>query len=150
MSYQAMWFISAASQLQLLDRSLSFEIIREIVKIHLPLAVQEMELKGLDSEDPHSWKELIFIDGVIKIENAEGKLQRVAICLMEDWWTATKTLKLVKSRKFQRIRTDLGVDQHWILFTDAKEAHSNDYWMDALYGQIDREPSESGCALIEM
>ena len=150
MSYQAMWFISAASQLQLLDRSLSFEIIREIVKIHLPLAVQEMELKGLDSEDPHSWQELIFIDGVIKIETAEGKLIRVAICLMDDWRTATKTVKVVRSRKFQMIRTDLGIDQHWILFSDNKQAYSNDYWMDVLYGQIDREPSESGCALIEM
>lgn len=150
MSYQSMWFINSASQLQLLDRSLSFEIIREIVKIHLSLSVQEMELKGLDSEDPHSWKELIFIDGVIKIETAEGKPIRVAICLMDDWRTATKTLKVVKSRKFQMIRTDLGIDQHWILFTDAKQAYSNDYWMDVLYGQIDREPSESGCALIEM
>ena len=150
MSYQAMWFKSAASQLQLLDRSLSFETIREIVKIHLPLAVQEMELKGLDSEDPNSWKELIFIDGVIKIENAEGKLQRVAICLMDDWRTATKTLKVVRSRRFQMIRTDLGIDQHWILFSDNKQAYSNDYWMDVLYGQIDREPSGSGCALIEM
>jgi hypothetical protein len=150
MSYQVMWFTSAVSQLKLLDRSLSFEIIQEIVKIRLPLAVQEMELKGLDSEDPDSWKELIFIDGVIKIENAEGKLQRVAICLMDDWRTATKTLNIVKSRKFQVVRTDLGVDQHWILFTDAKQPHSNDYWMDVLYGQIDREPSELGCALIEM
>jgi hypothetical protein len=150
MSYQVMWFISAASQLKLLDRSLSFETIREIIKIRLPLAVQEMELKGLDSEDPNSWKELIFIDGVIKIENAEGKLQRVAICLMDDWRTATKTLNILKSRKFQMVRTDLGVDQHWILFTDAKQSHANDYWMDVLYGQIDRESGGSGCALIEM
>ena len=150
MSYQAMWFVNAASQLQLLDRSLSFETIREIVKIHLPLAVQEMELKGLDSEDPHSWKELIFIDGVIKIETAEGKPIRVAICLMDDWRTATKTVKVVRSRKFQMIRTDLGIDQHWIFFSDNKQDYSNEYWMDVLYGQIDREPSESGCALIEM
>ena len=38
----------------------------------------------------------------------------------------------------------------WILFTDAKQSHANDYWIDILYGQIDREPSGSGCALIEM
>lgn len=149
MSYQSMWFINAASQLQLLDRSLSFEIIREIVKTRLPLAVQEMDLLGLDSEDPNSWKELIFIDGTIKIENVQGKFQRVAVCLMDDWRTAAKALKVVRSRKFQMIRTDLGIDQHWILFTDAKQAHSNDYWLDVLYGQIDR-PNELGCALIEM
>ena len=150
MSYQSMWFINSASQLQLLDRSLSFEIIREIVKTRLPLAVQEMDLLGLDSEDPNSWKELIFIDGVIKIETAQGKQIRVAICLMDDWRTAAKALEVVRSRKFQIIRTDLGIDQHWILFTDSKQAHSNDYWLDVLYGQIDRDPNELGCALIEM
>lgn len=150
MSYQAMWFRSAASQLQLLEPSLSLESIQAIVSTRLPFSVKEMELKGLDLEDPNSWWELIFIDGVIGIENAQGKLQRVAVHLIENWRTAVKTLKVIESRKFQMLRTDLGIDQHWIIFTDAEKPYSNDYWIDILYGQIDREPSESGCVLIEM
>ena len=70
--------------------------------------------------------------------------------LMDDWRLAVKTLKVIESRKFQMIRTDLGIEQHWIVFTDAKKPHSIEDWMDVLYGQIDREPRESGCALIEM
>lgn len=150
MSYQAMWFRSAASQLRLLDRALSFESVKEIVSDRLPLAVKEMELKGLDLEDPTHWWELLFIDGAIAIENAQGKPIRVAIYLMDNWRTAVKTLLVIESRKFQMIRTDLGIDQHWIVFTDAKEPHSNEYWVDVLYGQIDIEPRQSGCALIEM
>lgn len=150
MSYQSMWFRNSASQLQLLDRSVSFEIIRAIASDRLSLAVQEMESKGLDLEDPNHWCELLLIDGVIRIENAAGKLFRVAVYVMNDWRAAVKTLKVIQSRKFQAIRTDLGIDLHWIVFTDVKQPHSNDEWMDVLYGQIDRYPSESGCALIEM
>lgn len=149
MSYQSMWFRSAASQLRLLDRSLSFEIIRAIVSDRLPFAIEEMELKGLDLEDPTHWWELLFIDGVIRIENAQGKLIRVAIYLTDNWKVAVKTLEVVESKKFQMLRTDLGIDQHWIVFADAKTPHSNDYWMDVLYGQIDQEQSLSGCALVE-
>ena len=150
MSYQSMWFRNSASQLQLLERSVSFEIVRTIVSERLPLAVQEMESKDLDLEDPNQWWELLFIDGVIRIENASGKLFRVAVYLMDDWRAAVKTLSVIESRKFQAIRTDLGIDQHWIVFTDARQHHSNDEWMDLLYEQIDRKPRESGCALIEM
>lgn len=150
MSYQAMWFRSAASQLRLLERGLSLESIRAIVSDRLPFSVKEMELKGLDLEDPNSWWELIFIDGVIGIENAQGKLQRVAVYLIDNWQTAVKALKVIESRKFQMLRTDLGIDQHWIVFTEDRKPHSQDYWMDVLYGQIDQEPRESGCALIEM
>lgn len=92
MSYQAMWFRSAASQLRLLDRALSFESVRAIVSDRLPLAVKKMELKGLDLEDPTHWWELLFIDGAITIENAQGKPIRVAIYLMDNWRTAVKTL----------------------------------------------------------
>ncbi len=150
MSYQSMWFRSAASQLQLLEQSLSFESVRAIVSDRLPILVKEMESKGLDLEDPTYWWELLFIDGAIKIENVQGKQQRVAIYLTNHWRMAVKTLAVIESRKFQMIRTDLGVDQHWIIFTDTKHPHSHDYWMDVLYGQIDTKPSKSGCALIEM
>ena len=145
-----MWFRNSASQLQLLDRSVSFEIIRAIASDRLPLAVQEMESKDLDLEDPNHWWELLFIDGVIRIENASGKLSRVAIYVIDDWRTAVKTLKVIQSRKFQAIRTNLGIDQHWVVFTDARQPHSNDEWMDLLYGQVDQELNESGCTLIEM
>lgn len=150
MSYQAMWFRSAASQLRLLEPSLSLESVKEIVSDRLPLAVKEMELKGLDLDDPYSWWELLFVDGTIAIENAQGKVLRVAVYLTHNWWQAEKTLKVIESKKFRVIRADLGVDQHWIVFTDARKPYSNDEWMDVLYGQIDQEQSESGCALIEM
>ena len=150
MSYQSMWFRSAASQLRLLDRALNFESVKEIVSDRLPLAVKEMELKGLDLEDPNYWWELLFIDGVIGLENAQGKLFRVVIHLLDNWRTAVKTLQVIESRKFQMLRTDLRIDQHWIVFTDAKKPHPYEYWVDVLYGQIDQEPSSSGCVLIEM
>lgn len=150
MSYQSIWFRRSPSQLQLLERSLSFESVREIISDRLPLAVKEMELKGLDPEDPNSWWDLLLIDGVIRLENAQGKPSRVAICVMDNWRTVVKTLGIVKSKKFQIIRTDLGIDQHWIVFTESKKPYPNEDWMDVLYGQIDQEPSQSGCVLIEM
>jgi hypothetical protein len=150
MSYQSIWFKRSASQLQLLERSLNLESVREIIGDRLPLAIKELELKGLDPEDPNSWWDLLFIDGVIRLENAQGKPSRVAICVMDNWRTVVKTLQIVKSKKFQIVRTDLGIDQHWIVFTESKKPYSNEDWMDLLYGQIDQEPSQSGCALIEM
>lgn len=150
MSYQVIWFRKSVNQLQLLDRSVSFEIVRTIVSERLPLAVKDMEAKGLDPEDTDHWWESLFINGVIKIENAQGKLFKVAIYLVNDPKVAEKALETVESKKFRIIRTDLGIDQHWIVLTDARKPHSDDKWMDVLYEQIDRNSGKSGCALIEM
>ena len=150
MSYQAIWFRRAASQLRLIDRESNFELVKEMVSDRLPLAFNKMKSKGLDLEDPNHWWELLFVNGLIKIENSQGEVFRVAIYLVNDWRVAEKTLEIVESRKFQAIRAQLGIDQHWIVLTDAKKPHSNDDWTDVLYGQIDQEPRESGCALIEM
>lgn len=150
MSYQAMWFRKAASQLRLLDWGENFENVRAMIDERFPLAVKKMKSKGLDLEDPNHWWELLFIDGLIKIENSQGEIFRVGIYLVKDWRAAEKTLEIIESRKFQTVRSELGIDQHWLILTDAKKPHSNDDWIDALYGQIDQEPRESGCALIEM
>ncbi len=150
MSYQVIWFRKSINQLRLLDRSVSFETVRAIVSDRLPLAVKDMESKGLDLEDTDYWWESLFITGVIKIENAEGKLFKVAIYLVTDRKVAEKVLETVESKKFRIIRTDLGIDQHWIVLTDAKKPHSDDEWMDVLYEQIDRNSGRAGCALIKM
>ncbi len=150
MSYQVIWFRKSVNQLRLLDRSVSFETVRAIVTERLPLAVQDMESKGLDLEDTDYWWKSLLINGVIKIENAEGKLFKVAIYLVNDRRIAEKSLETVESKKFRIIRTDLGIDQHWIILTDAKKPYSDDEWMDVLYEQIDQSSGRSGCALIEM
>ncbi len=150
MSYQAIWFRKSINQLRLLDRSVSFETVRAIVSDRLPHAVKDMESKGLDLEDTDYWWESLFITGVIKIENAEGKLFKVAIYLVNDRKVAEKVLETVESKKFRIIRTDLGIDQHWIVLTDAKKPHSDNEWMDVLYEQIDRNSGRAGCALIKM
>jgi len=150
MSYQVIWFRKSINQLRLLDRSVSFETVRAIVSDRLPLAVKDMESKGLDLEDTDYWWESLFITGVIKIENAEGKLFKVAIYLVNDRKVAEKVLETVESKKFRIIRTDLGIDQHWIVLADAKNPHSDDEWMDVLYEQIDRNSGRAGCALIKM
>ena len=150
MSYQAIWFRKSVSQLRLLDRSVSFETVRTIVSDRLPLAVKDMESKGLDLEDTDHWWESLFINGVISIEDAQGKLFKVAIYLVNDRRVAEKALETVESTKFRTIRNDLRIDQHWIVLTDAKKPHSDDEWMDVLYEQIDRSSGKSGCALIEM
>jgi hypothetical protein len=112
MSYQVIWFRKSVNQLRLLDNSVSFETIRSVVREHLPLAVKDMELKGLDSEDADYWWKSLLISGVIKIENAQGKLFKVAVYLVNDRIVAEKALETVESRKFRIIRTDLGIDQH--------------------------------------
>ncbi len=150
MSYQVIWFRKSVNQLRLLDRSVSFETVRSIVSERLPLAVQDMESKGLDLEDTDYWWKSLLINGVINIENAQGKLFKVAIYLVNDRRIAEKALETVESKKFRIIRTDLGIDQHWIILTDAKKPYSDDEWMDVLYEQIDQSSGRSGCALIEM
>lgn len=150
MSYQAIWFRKSVSQLQLLDGSVKFETVRSIVSERLPLAVKDMESKGLDLEDTDYWWKLLFINAVIKIENAQGKLFKVAIYLLNDRRVAEKALETVESKNFRIIRNELKIDQHWIVLTDNKKPHSDDDWMDVLYEQIDRSSGKSGCALIEM
>lgn len=150
MSYQAIWFRKSINQLQLLDNSVSFETVQSVVNEHLPLAVKDMESKGLDSEDTDYWWKLLFISGVIKIENIQGKLFKVAVYLVDDRKIAERALETVESRKFRIIRTDLGIDQHWIILADAKKPYSDDKWMDVLYEQIDQNSGRSGCALIEL
>lgn len=140
MSYQAMWFRSAASQLKILDQSLDFSSVRAIISDRLPLLLQEIKGKGKDLEDPTYWWELVYIDGVIALENAQGKLMRVAIYMSDNWRLARTTLKIVQSRKFSMIRTDLGINQHWIIYTEAKHPHSCAQWVDLLYEQIDQQP----------
>lgn len=150
MSYQVIWFRKSINQLQLLDSSVSFEIARSVASKHLPLVVKDMESKGLDPEDTDNWWESLFINGVIKIEDAQGKLFKVAVYLVNDQKVAEKALETVESKKFRVIRTDLGIDQHWIVLTDANKPYSNDKWMDVLYEQIDQNSGRSGCALIKL
>lgn len=150
MSYQVIWFRKSVNQLRLLDKSISFETVRAIVSDHLPLAVKDMESKGLDLEDTEPWWKSLFINEVIRIENAEGKLFKVAIYLVNDRKVAEKVLETVESKKFRTIRTALGIDQHWIVLTDGKKPYSDDEWVDVLYEQIDQNSGMSGCALIEM
>ena len=145
-----MWFRKSVSQLQLLDGSVNFETVRSIASERLPLAVKDMESKGLDLEDTDYWWKLLFINGVIKIENAQGKLFKVAIYLVNDRRVAEKALETVESKKFRIIRNELKIDQHWIVLTDTNKPYSDDDWMDVLYEQIDRSSGKSGCALIEM
>lgn len=150
MSYQAMWFRKAASQLRLLDEGPNFEELQVMIDDRFPLAVKKMKSKGLDLEDPNHWWELLFVDGLIKIEDSQGKVLRVGVYLVSEWRAAEKTLEIIESRKFQAVRAELGIDQHWIVLSEAKKPHSNDEWIDVLYGQVDQEPRGSGCALIEM
>lgn len=150
MSYQVIWFKKSVNQLRLLDSSISFEAVRSVVREHLPLAVTDMESKGLDMEDTDYWWKSLFINAVIKIENAQGKLFRVAVYLVNDKIVAEKVLETVESRKFRIIRTDLGIDQHWIVLTDANKPYSDDKWIDVLYEQIDQNSGRSGCALIQL
>lgn len=150
MSYQVIWFRKSISQLRLLDNSISFETVRSVASKHLPLVVKDMELKGLDPEDTDNWWKSLFISGVIKIENAQGKLFKVAVYLVTDQKVAEKALQTVESKKFRVIRTDLGIDQHWIVLTDANKPYSDDKWMDVLYEQIDQKSGRSGCASIKL
>jgi len=144
------WFKKAASQLQLLEPDLSFDSVKKIVGEHLPLQLKKMELQDLDMEEASYWWNLLFTDAMLAIENAQGKLFRVATYVTSDWDLAIKALKTVRSTKFQMIRLDMGIDRHWIILTSAKKPHKNDDWVDLLYEQIDKEPSESGSALIKM
>ena len=150
MSYQVIWFRKSINQLRLLDNSISFETVRSVASKHLPLVVKDMESKGLDPEDTDNWWESLFINGVIKIENAQGKLFKVAVYLVNDQKVAEKALQTVESKKFRVIRTDLGIDQHWIVLTDANKPYSDDKWMDVLYEQIDQKSGSSGCASIKL
>ena len=150
MSYQVIWFRKSINQLRLLDNSISLETVRSVASKHLPLVVKDMELKGLDPEDTDNWWKSVFINGVIKIENAQGKLFKVAVYLVNDQRVAEKALQSVESKKFRVIRTDLGIDQHWIVLTDANKPYSDDKWMDVLYEQIDQKSGSSGCALIKL
>lgn len=110
-----------------------------------------MKNKGADLEDPSCWWEASFIDEVIAIENSQGKLFRVAVCLVNNWRLAQQTLKkIANSFKFQQLRIDLGIDQHWIIYTDAKAMPSIEAWCDLLYQQIDFDCYESSCMLIDM
>ena len=150
MSYQVIWFRKSVNQLRLLDSSVSFETVRSVVTEHLPLALKDMESKGLDMEDTDYWWKSLFINAVIKIENVHGKLFKVAVYLVNDKIVAEKALETVESRKFRIIRTDLGIDQHWIILTDANKPYSDDKWIDVLYEQIDQNSGRSGCALIQL
>lgn len=149
MSYQAIWFKTAAKQLQIIDFSLSFSSLQTIVGDRLPLLVQEMKRKRVDLDDPSYWWEALFINQLIVIENAQGKQLRVAVYLSDDWKVVQTTLKIVEFPKFQSVRVDLGIDQHWIIYVD-RTPLSVEEWCDLLYTNIDIEASASGCKVIEV
>lgn len=148
MSYQALRFRNAAQQLQILDTSLSFSSLQAIVGDRLPLLVQEMRQKQVDLDDPSCWWEALLIDQVIVLENSQGKRWRVAVSLSDCWKVTQKTLRVVKSHKFQQLRLDLGIDRHWIVYIE-RRLLSVDEWCDLLYENIDRK-SASDCTVIEV
>lgn len=150
MSYHILWFRRTAHQLQMLEPDFEFSLLTAILRDRLPYLVQEMAIRGLDLEDPNAWWSAVFMDAVLRIENAQGKNFRVAVGLFEEWEAALNALKTTQSRQFRAIRADLGIDQHWLIYIEGKRPYPNEHWMDLLYREIDRKPGYRGCSLLEM
>ncbi len=150
MTYQAMWFRQSARKLRLLDfdeKNLPLDRVSSALERYLPDRVRQIDQQGLDADHNATWWELIFVDGLLDIENQEGKTLRVAVGVTSSDRHAHRALSLIRSSGFSQVRRELGIDRQWIVLVKADQPHTQDEWADFLYSWVDRPEEETGCAL---
>jgi len=150
MTYHKLWFQQTARQLKVLRPFPAFQIVQSFVQTYLPKLIDDMDGRGLDLTDPYHWWESIYIDGILELENSEGRTVPVAVGIIEQWRSASTALRLVTTPQMAELRTSLNLEQHWLFYVSSRKPYAEAVWIDLLYEQADKPSPESGCSLIEV
>lgn len=151
MTYHKLWFQQTASHLKVLRPFPPFSVVQNFIREYLPNLIDYMDGQGLDLSDPQHWWESIYIDGILELENSEGKTLRVAAGIIEQWRNANAALRLITTPAMAKLRRDsLNVSQHWLFYVSSRKPYPESLWIDLLYEQADTPPTETGCTIIEV
>jgi hypothetical protein len=103
----------------------------------------------LDLTDSFTLWEILGIDGVILLENKEGKSIRVGVSLSDKEKNARNLVFSLKNQQGSLLREALNIQQYWVFLVKWKDfPQTSEEWVDILYREIDELPSYSGCRLI--
>jgi hypothetical protein len=150
MSYHKLWFRQTARNLQLLHPYPKFTEIKSLVKSIMPQLIADLHQEGEDLNDPQVWWQALFMDALILVENSAGENLKIAVGLQDKWKPALNAHRTICSTTFQKCRDKLGIDQHWLFFVSSKSPYADDFWIDLIYTQVDREPPPTRCILLDV
>ncbi len=103
----------------------------------------------LDTNDPETLWDLLGIDAVISLEDAEGESIHVGVTLHDQEHKAYKILTQAKSPKYSRIRQFLNIKRYWVFLLEVRTFPTPEEWIDLLYAEIDLPTTErDDCKLI--
>jgi hypothetical protein len=144
-------FQSLAARLKISEltaKDLNRDHLLKVAKKYLPQRVEWAIKKRYDLEDPFTLWEVLFIDGIIALENQEGKSIRVAVSLVQDETKAHNLIYQAKTKSNVLLRQELKVEQYWVFVLKWKGFPEDEEWVDILYQEIDEEPTSTGCRVI--
>jgi hypothetical protein len=146
-------FQTVASRLNISDltaKDLNPNHLLNVAKKYIPQRVNWAIKKRYDLQDPVTLWEIFSLDGVISLENQDGKLTRVAVSLVEDENKAYNLLHQAKAKPNVLLRKELNIEQYWVLVVKWKNFPEDGEWIDLLYQEIDETPNSSGCRVINL
>jgi len=149
----ALRFRTIASQLQILGFNapdLNGDYLLSVAKKFLSKRVSWAENRRRDLTDIFELWEVLNIDSVIVLENAEGKLIRVGISFVGDERRGSELVYSRQSKTWKNIRHALNLEQYWVFVVKAKNFPTPEEWTDILYDEIDVPTSKSGCRLVTL
>lgn len=146
-------FRSIAAQTKISDmaaKDLKLEKIIPLMAIHLTNLLLNAIARGLDLNDLITVWSLFNIDAVIRLENKQGKLFRVAVALCSQENKAYSVYRMAQKPAMNKIRKLLNIDQYWVFCVSSKLFPTKKQWIDLLYTQIDRSSDKNSCQLINL
>lgn len=133
---------------ELTAEDLNRDHLLRVAKKYLPKRVEWAIKKRYDLEDPFSLWEILSIDGIISLENQEGKSIRVAVSLVQDETKAHNLVYQGKAKSNVLLRQELKIEQYWVFVLKWKGFPEDEEWVDILYREIDEPPTSNGCRVI--
>ncbi|MBL1210346.1 hypothetical protein [Geminocystis sp. GBBB08] len=144
-------FLAIASKLKishLTASDLNETTLLEVAQKYLPKRVKLALEKRSDLNDFATLWEILGIHGVIGLENQEGEIIRIGVCLCDSEGKGQNILYDLKGKQYTLVRNALKIKQYWVFVVKNKNFPEEEEWIDILYREIDESPTNSGCRLI--
>lgn len=133
------WFVGFAKRARILDSySPDLKTVLRVLNTHMPKRVERAR-PFVDEADPLDWLDKACkIDCLLRLEDVQGKVLRVAIDLTLFEGRVENKLVYLGYEDFRRVRRDLGIDRHWLLLLANEEFPEEADLLESLYEQADR------------
>ncbi|WP_099239264.1 hypothetical protein [Synechococcus sp. BDU 130192] len=112
MSLLSLQFRSIAARLQVLEKpsaDIRFPRVKQLLESHMGRELLRAIYNHHDMDDPFTYWDLLLIDVVLRLENRQGNVFRVAVYLVPNEFKAYKALRTIHQPAQFRVRQQLNI-----------------------------------------